>query len=428
MNYDETLEFLYSQLPAYHRIGKPAYKNNLDNTLALDEYSGNPHRLYKTIHIAGTNGKGSVSHLIASVLMESGYRTGLFTSPHLRDFRERIRINGKMIPRSTVIKFVRDHQPVIKSLKPSFFEMTAAMSFSYFADAGADVAVIETGLGGRLDSTNIITPVLSVITNVGHDHMDMLGDSLQKIAAEKAGIIKQNVPVVISETQPETAGIFLSKAEGTDSPLSFADTNFSCIPGGYSKSGKTRNFAVTDLSSGRVINVESGLHGDYQAGNLKALFEVFRVMEGFIITEDDILRGIRNVVRNTGIMGRWQVLGRSPLIVCDTGHNREGLEFVIKQIRNQPKNRLHMVLGFVNDKDVRSLLSVMPEDAIYYFTRASVERAMDENVLLSEALRAGLEGKSYRDVRSAMIAAIGNAEEDDMIFIGGSTFVVAEVV
>jgi dihydrofolate synthase/folylpolyglutamate synthase len=428
MGYNETVEFLFSQLPAYHRVGKAAYKNDLETTLALDRFDNHPHRKYKTIHIAGTNGKGSLSHLTVSVLMEAGFRTGLYTSPHLRDFRERIKVNGRMMPRNAVVKYVREHAGVIDSLKPSFFEMTAAMAFSYFAAAEVDVAVIETGLGGRLDSTNIIRPVLSVITNIGHDHMDLLGGTLEKVAAEKAGIIKNNTPVVISETQVETERIFLEKASETGSEISFADSRFSCMPEGYNALGNSRRYLISELSSGKSVRVRMPLAGDYQAKNLQALFQIFRSLPGFKVSEADIVRGARRVIRNTGLMGRWQVLGRNPLTICDTGHNKEGLEYVLRQLGNVPKKKLHMVLGFVADKDVSSLLSLMPRDADYYFTKASVPRALDENLLLRKAVEAGLSGRSYPDVGSALRAAKENAGESDLIFIGGSTFVVAEVL
>lgn len=428
MGYDETVEFLFSQLPAYHRIGKAAYKNDLETTLALDRLDKHPHRKYKTIHIAGTNGKGSISHLIASVLMETGLKTGLYTSPHLRDFRERIKVNGKMIPKNAVVKYIREHSVAIDTLKPSFFEMTAAMAFSYFADAEVDVAVIETGLGGRLDSTNIIRPVLSVITNIGHDHMDLLGGTLEKVAAEKAGIIKRKTPVVISETQEETQRIFLEKAMETGSEINFADSRFLCVPEEYNTHENSRSFLISELSSGKSVRVKLPLAGDYQAKNLQALFQIFRSLPGFKVSEADIVRGAGRVVKKTGLKGRWQILGRNPLTICDTGHNREGLEYVLRQLGNVPKKKLYMILGFVTDKDVSSLLSLMPGDAEYYFTRASVPRALDENLLLRKAVAAGLRGRSYPDVRSALKAAKGLAGRSDLIFIGGSTFVVAEVV
>jgi dihydrofolate synthase / folylpolyglutamate synthase len=429
MNYEQTLEFLFSQLPAYHRIGKAAYKGDLSNTIALDNYLGNPHRKYRTIHVAGTNGKGSVSHMIASVLQEAGYRTGLYTSPHLKDFRERIKINGVMIPTATVIEFVKKHKDTFESLKPSFFEMTVAMALDFFAERDVDVAVIEAGVGGRLDSTNIINPVLSVITNIGHDHMDLLGNTLEKIAFEKAGIIKKSIPVVISETQPSVKEIFISKASESVSRISFADERFSCFLEDNDSRNVTRRYKVVDMVTGKKSEGETVLCGDYQLRNLKALFCVFVNLKGiFTCSDKNISDGIRNVVINTGLAGRWQILNSEPLTICDTGHNKEGLEYVIEQIRRIPKSGLHMVVGFVNDKDLDSVLPLFPREATYYFTRASIPRALNEETLRLEAARFGLTGNSYHDVKTAYMQATRNAEKSEMIFIGGSTFIVAEVV
>jgi dihydrofolate synthase/folylpolyglutamate synthase len=429
MTYTETLEFLYSQLPAWHRIGKAAYKNDLNNTLILDKHFDHPHRKYSTIHVAGTNGKGSLSHMIASVLQEAGYRTGLYTSPHLKDFRERIRINGEMIAEDDVVRFVCENKDFIESLQPSFFEMSVALAFDYFAREKVDIAVIEVGLGGRLDSTNIITPLLSVITNIGHDHMDLLGDTIGKVAVEKAGIIKKKIPVVISESDPLTKEIFISKAHDCMSPLSFADERFECLPdSNYNMEGE-RKFEITDKVSGKKISGFTPLGGDYQSKNIQALFSVFAALKGKIENDDRIvLNGIRKVVSNTGLMGRWQVLGKRPFIVCDTGHNREGLEYVLNQIRRIEVSHRHIVVGFVNDKDLGSVLPLFPTDAKYYFTKASVPRALNEEVLKTEAEKYGLTGSCYPDVKSAFGAAKENASESDLIFIGGSTFVVAEVI
>jgi len=429
MNYRKAIEFLYSQLPAYHRIGKAAYKDNLDNTLVLDEYFGHPHTRYRTIHIAGTNGKGSVSHMIASVLQEAGYRTGLYTSPHLRDFRERIRINGKMIPKMEVTDFIRKHKGIIKSVNPSFFEMTVGMAFDYFARANTDVAVIETGLGGRLDSTNIITPVISVITNIGHDHLDLLGDKLEKVASEKAGIIKKNVPVIIGETQEGIKEVFVSHAGSKGSDIYFADENFRCILDKAINIKGERRYKINDLSGSRRISGIIPMGGDYQSGNLQTLFQVFKILKcSFSFSESNLINGVRKTVRNTGLKGRWQILNQKPLTVCDTGHNKEGLEYVLRQINELPKKTLHMVIGFVSDKDLSSILPLFPSDAKYYFTRASVPRALHEGILKSQASGFGLAGNSYPDVNNALKAARDAADESDMIFIGGSTFIVAEVI
>ena len=429
MNYTQTLEYLFSSLPAYHRIGKAAYKNNLDNTLALDSYFGQPHLKYRTIHIAGTNGKGSLSHLIASVLQEAGYRTGLYTSPHLKDFRERIKVNGKMIPKREVAAFVNKNQGIIGSVNPSFFEMTAAMAFDYFAREKVDIAVIETGMGGRLDSTNIITPVISVITNIGHDHLDLLGGSMERVAVEKAGIIKKKVPVVIGETQQWIRDIFISRATQTGSDIYFADTGFTCMLKDPGTEGNNRQFVVKELEVDREISGVIPLGGDYQAKNLQTLFQVFAcIRSGFNLSDSSLVEGIRKVVINTGLKGRWQVLKRKPLVICDTGHNREGLEYVIRQLGRIRAGSLHFVIGFVSDKDLSLVLPLFPKNAKYYFTRASVPRALDEKILQKEAAAYGLTGESYPAVSKAFEAAVSDALPADLIFIGGSTFVVAEVV
>lgn len=429
MTYPQTLEFLLSQLPAYHRIGKAAYKSDLKNAILLDNYFGNPHLSYPSVHIAGTNGKGSVSHMIASVLQEAGYRTGLYTSPHLKDFRERIKVNGAMITENEVVSFVSKHKKIFESLKPSFFEMTVAMAFNYFAESMVDVTVIEVGLGGRLDSTNIINPVLSVITNIGHDHMDLLGNTFEKIAGEKAGIIKRNVPVIISETQTDTKSVFISKAKESDSPIYFADRNFSCKLAQNTNPFAGRKYVMTELSTDRKIEGEIMLGGDYQSKNLQAVFNAFEVLKDrFEVTDKDMTEGIRKTITNTGLSGRWQVLGTNPLTICDTGHNKEGLEYVLDQIRRIPKSKLHIVLGFVNDKDLKSVLPLFPADAQYYFTKASVPRALNEVSLKMEAEKYGLKGESFSHVATALASARKTAGLSDLIFIGGSTFIVAEVV
>jgi dihydrofolate synthase / folylpolyglutamate synthase len=416
-------------LPAYHRIGKAAYKGNLDNTIALDNYFGNPHRKFRTIHIAGTNGKGSVSHMTASVLQEAGYKTGLYTSPHLRDFRERIRVNGEMIPEKSVVEFVRRHTGIIGKIKPSFFEMTVALAFDYFAECEVDVAVVEVGLGGRLDSTNIITPVLSVVTNIGHDHMDLLGDTLQKVAKEKAGIIKKGVPVVISETQPSVTEVFIAAAADAGSAISIADQRFSCILNEDTDMTGERRYVVEDRLTNTKYSGITVLGGDYQSKNLKAVYcSLLNLQDIFMISKTNISDGIRNVILNTGLAGRWQILNTEPLIICDTAHNKEGLELVMGQIKKIRRAALHIVLGFVNDKDLESVLPLFPADAKYYFTKALVPRALDENILKIKAGSFGLSGDSFPDVKSALDGAKKMAKKDDLIFVGGSTFVVAEVI
>lgn len=429
MNYSETLTYLFSRLPAYHRIGKAAYKGNMDNTLALDNYFHYPHKNFRTIHVAGTNGKGSVSHMLASVLQEAGYNTALYTSPHLKDFRERIRINGVMIPEEEVIAFVDNNRAIIEKLEPSFFEITVAMAFDYFSRMKVDVAVIEVGMGGRLDSTNIITPVASVITNIGHDHMEFLGRTLAAVAGEKAGIIKQGVPVIIGETHPETKDVFIDRAASLASEINFADQDFKCTLGRLEFATGNRSWTLIEKSSGRQMQGITPLGGLAQEKNIQTLFSAVRVIASeFSIDESCLLKGIQNVIANTGLMGRWQILDYKPLTVCDTGHNKEGLEYVVKQIVASGKSRIHMVLGFVADKDLSSVLPLFPGNAAYYFTRASIPRALDENILRERAAEFGLKGESFHTVGEALASARKNAGPDDMIFIGGSTFVVAEVV
>ncbi len=429
MTYKETLNFLYSQLPAYHRIGKAAYKNDLHNTIALDDYFKHPHAKYLTIHVGGTNGKGSVSHMAASVLQEAGYRTGLYTSPHLKDFRERIRINGKMIPEKEVISFVEDHGQIIKSLLPSFFEMSVAMALDYFAREEVDIAVIEVGLGGRLDSTNIIKPIVSVITNIGHDHMDLLGDSIEKIAYEKAGIIKQGVPVVIGEKKPETENIFMTSAKIAGSQVFFAEDNFCCELERIDLNKPLRKYNINELNKDGLFTGAIPLGGDYQAANITTLFQLFSCLVDVLsVNGDNISSGIHNVIRNTGLQGRWQVLQRNPVIICDTGHNLEGLKYVIKQVLEISASKRHFVIGFVSDKDLDSVLPLFPSESEYYFTRASVPRAMDAKKLMDAASRYGLKGRCFSSVTEAYNTAKGEADISDLIFVGGSTFVVSEVL
>ncbi len=429
MTYSETVNYLFSLLPAYHRVGRPAYKGNLDNTLELDRFFGHPHRYFRTVHVAGTNGKGSVSHMTASVLQEAGYRTGLYTSPHLKDFRERIRIDRGMIEEEEVIRFVEEHDGLIRDVSPSFFELTVAMAFDYFARQKVDVAVIEVGMGGRLDSTNIIMPELSVITNIGHDHMEFLGSTLATVAGEKAGIIKKGVPVIIGETQKQTEGVFRQRAGEMDVPVVFADSRFRCRLGRVLPDSMMRRYTLRGLADGISMKGETPLGGAVQKKNIQTVAAVVEALSaGFGLTREHFLKGVAAVVTNTGLMGRWQVLSRKPLTVCDTGHNREGLEYVVRQLKAVQKDKLHIVLGFVNDKDLGSVLPLFPRDAVYYFTRASVPRALDEHLLKAEAARYGLAGEAFHSVQAAVHAARAAAGLQDMIFIGGSTFVVAEAL
>jgi dihydrofolate synthase / folylpolyglutamate synthase len=429
MNYEETLEYLYSQLPMYQRIGKAAYKSDLGTTIALDELFSHPHRLFRSIHIAGTNGKGSVSHMIAAVLQEAGYKTGLYTSPHLRDFRERIRINGRMVSREYVVEFVNSNRAVIEKLNPSFFEMTVAMAFEYFAHEKVDIAVVEAGMGGRLDSTNIITPLVSVITNIGLDHTEFLGDTLPLIAGEKAGIIKKRVPVVIGEAQEATRAVFMEAAERNEAVISFASEIFGCSHAQETDQGM-QSFDITKDGKPAYEQLETDLLGYYQQKNILTVLQTIDILKhsGTDINTRHIYEGLRSVSKRTGLLGRWQITGRNPLIVCDTAHNADGLMQVLNQLGSTPYRDLHMVIGFVNDKNIRQILRLFPREATYYFTRADIPRALDAGELHKEALSAGLSGQPYNTVKEALEAAAGNASRADLIFVGGSTFVVAEAL
>jgi len=367
--------------------------------------------------------------MIASVLQEAGYKTGLYTSPHLKDFRERIKVNGAMIPKDKIVTFVTNHLSIIESLKPSFFELCVAIAFNHFAENKVDVAVIEVGLGGRLDSTNIITPVLSVITNIGTDHMDLLGDTFEKIAFEKAGIIKEKIPLVISETHPETFGVFKNRANETGSEIVFADQKFNCTLGESNFTGFPRKYVVEDTETKILFPGTTFLGGDYQSKNIQCIFQVFRSLKSiFDFSEANITDGIEKAILNTGLSGRWQILSHAPLTICDTGHNKEGLEYVLKQLNAIQKKSLHMVIGFVSDKDLKSVLPLFPKDAVYYFTKATVLRALDEKTLKSKAGDYGLNGESYSDVKSALAAAKERSSAEDVIFVGGSTFIVADAL
>jgi len=405
MTYSETLNYLFSQLPMYQREGKSAYKANLDNTLRLDNYLGHPHQSFKSIHIGGTNGKGSSSHMIASVLQEAGYKVGLYTSPHLKDFRERIKINGQEIPENFVCSFVEKNKAKFEDWNLSFFEWTVGLCFEYFKSEKVDIAIIEVGLGGRLDSTNIIDPLMCLITNIGLDHQQFLGNTKQAIAKEKAGIIKHRVPIVISETQPEVSTIFIEKAAEVNAPILFAD---------------------------QTINIlyRSDLIGTYQPHNQKGILALLPLLkkQNFKITDQNIRNGLKKVSLNTGLKGRWQTLQINPTIICDTAHNAEGLSYVIKQLLDIPKNELHLILGFVNDKNVTEILNQFPKDAQYYLCQPKIPRALPIKDLNFIAKRIGINYKTYSTVIEALSAAKVNAKKDDLIFVGGSTFVVAEVV
>ncbi len=427
--YSEVTDFLFSQLPMYQRLGKAAYKAGLETTLALDTHFNHPHKSYRTIHVAGTNGKGSVSHILASVLMEAGYKCGLYTSPHLKDFRERIKVDGEQITEKRVVRFVNQHRKLFDESNPSFFEMTVAMAFQYFKETRVDVAVIETGLGGRLDSTNIITPVLSVITNIGHDHQEFLGHSLEEIAGEKAGIIKPGVPVVVGETREGINGIFKRTAMNLNAPIAFAD---SAIQTGYTLKTLDSKQRISLNRNGIPYykDLECDLLGNYQAANIiTALVSIEMLRQaGIQIEEPAVYKGMASVISNTGFYGRWQVLDNNPLVVCDTGHNPEGMQQVIAQIRNTPHKKLHFILGMVSGKDPGSILNLLPKEASYYYVRADIPRAMDPSELQSCGVRFGLKGKVCSSVVQAVESARNAAGPDDLVFIGGSTYVVAEVV
>lgn len=429
MTYQETLDFLFHSLPVFQHVGGCAYKAGFERINALETVLGNPHRKIKSVHVAGTNGKGSVSHMIASSLITAGYRTGLFTSPHLKDFRERIRIDGKEISEEEVVEFVERNREAIDRIQPSFFEITTAIAFDCFARHGVEIAVIEVGMGGRLDSTNIIRPMVSVITNIGYDHMQFLGDTLEKIAGEKAGIIKSDTPVVIGETQPETAAVFIEKARSEWAPIRFADQMYRVIES--ETVGMSRRFEIEKLTTGESFTLESDLQGIYQRKNvLTALTALDVLNESGVCTvsPDQIRRGIASAARISGLKGRWQRLGERPLTVCDTGHNEAGLTEVTAQLAQQRYDRLYMVLGFVADKDLDRVFPLLPRDAYYIFTKASIPRALDEQELARRAAVYGLRGECVSSVPEALALARTKASPDDMIFVGGSTFVVAEII
>lgn len=423
MNYNDTLQYLYSQMPEFQRIGKAAYKPGLDNTYKLDTIFDKPHTKYKTIHVGGTNGKGSTSHLITSILMDSGYKVGLYTSPHLIDFRERIRINGEMVSKEYVVDFVERYRAQFEPVMPSFFELTMEMAFKYFEEQEVDVAVIEVGLGGRLDSTNIINPDMCVITNIGLDHIQILGDSLEAIANEKAGIIKPNTPVVIGEASGSIKDVFISKANEEAAPITFAEYDIANFVSIRDKDG-------LHFSGGGFNNITSQLNGLAQEKNARTVIAAIKELRniGYNISDEAVYSGFANVVKQTGLMGRWQQLSDKPRIICDTGHNAHGIKYIVEQLSNEQYNNLHIVFGMVNDKDVSAVLKLMPKDAKYYFTRASIERAFTAKEIADKASVYGLHGDSYEEISQAIESAKENADENDLIFIGGSSFIVADAL
>ncbi|XMO85141.1 folylpolyglutamate synthase/dihydrofolate synthase family protein [Algibacter sp. AS12] len=405
MTYQDTLNWMFSQLPMYQRQGASAYKVDLSNTVLLINHLNNPHDNFKSVHVAGTNGKGSTSHMLASVLQESGYKVGLYTSPHLKDFRERIKINGKEVSEQFVVDFIKLNKAFFEANCLSFFEMTVGMAFDYFSQENVDIAIVEVGLGGRLDSTNVITPEVSVITNIGLDHTQFLGNTLEAIAFEKGGIIKKNVPVVIGETQQETEQVFKDLAQKHQSKIVFADQV-------------------------EVEVLKSDLIGSYQAKNIKTVIQSVKELQsiGYRITNKNLKEGLLRVVNNTGLLGRWQILNTSPKVVCDTGHNKEGLIYVMNQLKNEVFDSLHVVFGVVNDKDLSTIVDLLPKNATYYFCKPNISRGLSAEVLKQRMAEYGLNGEAYGSVNEAYKFALKAAKIEDFIFVGGSTFVVAEII
>lgn len=424
MNYEETLDYLYNSAPLFQQIGKDAYKEGLENTHLLDEHLHHPHRNFRTIHVAGTNGKGSCSHTLAAILQSAGYKTGLYTSPHLIDFRERIRINGIPVSKDFVVDFVAKHRDFFEPLHPSFFELTTALAFHYFAEQQVDVAIIEVGLGGRLDCTNIIRPDLCIITNISFDHVQFLGNTLAKIAGEKAGIIKEGIPVVIGETTSETKPVFTSRAKKVNAPILFSEEEQLLHDSSVNETGK-RIYQTSDYK-----DLEGELGGLCQLKNTNTLLSAIRQLKqkGYRFTEQDVRKGFSQVCQLTGLMGRWQKLEESPALVCDTGHNVGGISYIVEQLSHQRYEQLHIIIGMVNDKDISGVLSMLPKDAVYYFTKASVKRALSETELQKLARESGLYGEAFPDVQTAVAAAKARANKNDFIFVGGSSFIVADLL
>lgn len=424
MNYLETVNYLFNIAPVFEHIGASAYKEGLDNTYLLDEHFGHPHRKFKSIHIAGTNGKGSCSHTLAAILQNDGYKVGLYTSPHIMDFRERIKINGECISKEYVIEFVNQEKSLFEKIHPSFFEVTTALAFKYFAEQHVDYAIIEVGLGGRLDCTNIITPILSIITNISFDHTNFLGNTLEKIAKEKAGIIKPNIPVIIGETTNETKPVFKSCAENMNAEIIYADENDEIISFTMNENGgityNTKSYGI----------IQGELGGLYQKKNTNTILHAVRFLykQHIIKNTGSINNGFYNVCRLTGLIGRWQKIGSNPSVICDTGHNVGGWTYISRQLQLQKYNKLHIVFGMVNDKDVDGVMCLLPKNAHYYFTKPQSKRAIPEKDIQRKAMMHGLAGDCYNDVPSAYTAAKKMATPDDMIFIGGSSYIVSDLL
>lgn len=424
MNYQETLNYLYNSTPVFEHVGAVAYKEGLQNTLALDKHFNHPHTNFKTIHIAGTNGKGSCSHSLASILHEAGYKVGLYTSPHLVDFRERIRVNGQCISKERVVKFVKDERKFFEPLHPSFFELTTALAFKYFDEQKVDIAIIEVGLGGRLDCTNIISPILSIITNISFDHTQFLGDTLAKIAAEKAGIIKKSVPVIIGEANEETRPVFQSKANEVNSDIVFAEDNAIVTSSSPIVDGGRRY----NLSNNSTLVGE--LSGDYQERNMNTILCACNILKQMnIIKNDDIIaKGLTNICKNTGLLGRWQTIQNNPTVVCDTGHNVGGWNYLAPQIKRQQCNQLRIVFGMVDDKDINSVMYLLPKNAIYYWTQAESKRAIKAERVAEIAIKHDLRGEIFDNVEVAYTKALQDSNKDDFVFVGGSSYIVADLL
>jgi dihydrofolate synthase/folylpolyglutamate synthase len=431
MNYKETIQYLFTRLPMFSRIGAAAYKKDLHNTLALCSFLGNPQHKIKTIHIAGTNGKGSSSHILAAILQEAGFKTGLYTSPHLKDFRERIKINGEWIPEKSVVDFTKKIQPLIEKLEPSFFEITVAMALDYFANEKTDIAVIETGLGGRLDSTNIILPELCLITNIGFDHMQLLGNSLAEIAFEKAGIIKKNIPVIIGNSLPETKPVFIKKALETDSPVFFADDRFTVdtiLPG-----ISNLELGISDQTNECKEKFIMDLNGVYQAKNLPAILIVVEQLQkkGYPISKANVNEALKKVKRTTGLHGRWEIVSENPLVILDVAHNEDGIRSVTSQLKdlqaNKPLADIYIIIGVVKDKETEKILQLLPKDAFYAFTEASLPRALPKEMLAQIAAALGLNGTIFDSVNSALKHFISIASAQDIILVTGSVFLIGEL-
>lgn len=427
MNYQETLDFLYAQLPMFQRVGAQAYKPSLENTLQLSKALDNPHTKFKSIHVAGTNGKGSTSHMLASIFQEAGYKTALYTSPHLVDLRERIKVDGHMISQQAVVDFVQKNKAIIEEIKPSFFELCVVMAFDYFAKENVDIAIVEVGMGGRLDSTNIIQPLLSIITNISFDHMQFLGDTLAKIAREKAGIIKENTPVIISQRQSECDDVFIEIAKEKNAKLIFASDQFKAID----LNDSDLNILSMDVSSNEhQYRLQTRLSGKYQLKNILGVVAAYEQLNeiGYIIPPKALHDGVLNVKENNALRGRWEILDKEPLTIADTGHNEDGINQIINQISQIDYDRLHWVWGMVNDKDPAKVFKLLPKEANYYFCKPNIPRGLEADVCKEQAESFELYGDAYASVKDALKAAQSNARSNDLILIGGSTFVVAEVL